>query len=135
VSWDTQMNIDASGAFSIPFGFTPAIPGPVLLCGYTAGLAGETLASDSLTLPVGTTLGKTQPTHTGNPPTGPSAASIASDARKGIRSCVALLGHKQGRNCVRHVVKRANASCRRLHPWQNQTRCLRAVRATARKYS
>jgi hypothetical protein len=135
VAWDVQMNIDASGAFSIPFGFTPAVPGPLLLCGYTAGLAGETLASDSLTVSVGTSAGKPQPTPTGNPPSGPSAASIALDARKGIRSCVALLGHKQGRDCVRHVVKRANASCRRLHSAQSRTRCLRAVRATAKRYS
>ena len=48
LAWDVQMNVDASGAFSIPFGYTPATPGPVLLCGYTAGLAGETLASGSL---------------------------------------------------------------------------------------
>jgi hypothetical protein len=134
VSWDTQMNIDASGAFSIPFGFTPAVPGPLLLCGYTAGLAGETLASGSLTVSVGAA-GTTQPTHPAKPPAGANPTSIALDAGKGIRSCVALLGHKQGRDCVRHVVKRANASCRRLHSAQSQTRCLRAVRATARKYS
>jgi hypothetical protein len=135
VAWDVQMNIDASGAFSIPFGFTPAVPGPLLLCGYTAGLAGETLAASSLTLSVGATGGNSPPTHPAKPPAHPSPASIALDARKGIRSCVALLGHKQGRDCVRHVVKRANASCRRLHSRQSQTRCLRAVRATARKYS
>jgi hypothetical protein len=46
------MDIDATGRFSIPFGLTPLRPGPLLLCGYTAGLAGETLASASLTLPV-----------------------------------------------------------------------------------
>jgi hypothetical protein len=52
LAWDVQMDIDATGAFSIPFGLTPASPGPLLVCGYTAGLAGETLASASLTLPV-----------------------------------------------------------------------------------
>jgi hypothetical protein len=138
VAWDTQMAVDGSGAFSIPFGFTPAVPGPVLLCGYTAGLAGETLAASSLMVTVRSAGGGSTPTrstHGSNPSARPTPASIAAGARKGILSCVALLGHKQGRDCVRHVVKRANASCRRLHSRQSQTRCLHAVRATARKYS
>lgn len=52
LAWDVQTDSDATGKFSIPFGLTPLAPGPVLLCGYTAGLAGETLATASLTLPV-----------------------------------------------------------------------------------
>jgi hypothetical protein len=127
LAWDVQMNIDGSGAFSIPFGLTPAAPGPVLVCGYTAGLAGETLASGSLTLSV-------RAAGASNHPSKP-AANIPLDARRGIRSCLALLGPKQGRGCVRHVVNRANAACRRLRSRQSRTRCLRAVRATARKYS
>ena len=127
LAWDVQMNVDASGAFSIPFGMTPAAPGPVLVCGYTAGLAGETLASDSLTLSV-------RAAGASNHPSKP-AANIALDARRGIRSCLALLGRTQGRGCVRHVVNRANAACRRLRSRQSRTRCLRDVHATARKYS
>ena len=135
LAWDVQMNVDASGAFSIPFGFTPGTPGPVLLCGYTAGLAGETLALGSLTLPVRAAGVSAPPTQSAKPPARPNAASIALDARRGIRSCHALLGPKQGRGCVRHVVKRANAACRRLRSLPSRTRCLRAVRTTAKRYS
>ena len=52
LAWDVPTDSDAAGNFSIPFGLTPLAPGPVLLCGYTAGLAGETLATASMTLPV-----------------------------------------------------------------------------------
>jgi hypothetical protein len=52
LAFDVQIATDQSGNFSIPVGLTPPAPGAVLLCGYTAGLAGETLASASLTLPV-----------------------------------------------------------------------------------
>ena len=52
LAFDVEIAIDATGNFSIPVGFVPEVPGPFLLCGYTAGLAGETLAAASVTIPV-----------------------------------------------------------------------------------
>ena len=52
MAFDVQVNSDPAGNFSIPVGFTPSGSGPLLVCGYTAGLAGETLAIASLTVTV-----------------------------------------------------------------------------------
>ena len=117
---------DPTGHFAIPVAVTPSAPGSLLLCAYTDDGAASTLAAASLTLHI-------QPKQS----TGPSstAAGIPTQARRGIRSCLALLGHKQGRGCVRHVVRRANAACRRLHAQSDRAGCLRAVRRIAKRYS
>ena len=120
-------NPDAAGNFSIPIAVTPSAPGSVLLCAYTDDGEAMTLAAASLTLNI-----QPKPSTTG---AGPTAAGISVQARKGIRSCVALLGHKQGRGCVRDVVRRANAACRRLHAQSDRAGCLRAVRRIAKRYS
>jgi hypothetical protein len=52
LAYDVPIDIEPDGNFSILVGLTPAVPGPALLCGYTAGLAGETLATASLTVTV-----------------------------------------------------------------------------------
>jgi len=52
IDYLVQIREDASGNFSTPAGFTPGVSGPLLVCGYTVGLAGETLAAASLTVAV-----------------------------------------------------------------------------------
>jgi hypothetical protein len=118
---------DAAGSFSIPVAVTPSAPGSVLLCGYTDDGAATTLAAASLTLNI-----QSKPSTA---PTGSGAAGIPAQARRGIRSCLALLGPKDGRSCVRSAVRRAKVACRRLHSPSGRTVCLRAVGKIARRYS
>jgi hypothetical protein len=110
---------DPTGHFAIPVAVTPSAPGSLLLCAYTDDGAASTLAAASLTLHI-------QPKQS----TGPSstAAGIPTQARRGIRSCLALLGAKDGQGCIRSVIRRANRACRRLHSPKGRAACLRAVR-------
>jgi hypothetical protein len=82
VAFDVQVNSDPAGNFSIPVGFTPSGSGPLLVCGYTAGLAGETLATASLTVAVQSaappTPAPTTPAPTAPAPTTPAAVRPAS---------------------------------------------------------
>jgi hypothetical protein len=117
---------DAAGNFSVPVAVTPSAPGSVLLCAYTDDGAASTIAAASLIL----NIKPKQPTQVGSRPT-----SIPTEARAGIRSCLALLGPTQGRSCVQSVVRRANAGCRRLHSRSDRAGCLLAVRRIARRYS
>ena len=94
-------------------------PGSVLLCAYTDDGAATTLAAASLTLNI-----QAKPSTKG---TGSGAAGIPAEARRGIRSCVALLGPKDAHSCVRSAVRRANAACRRLHSPNGRAACLSAV--------
>lgn len=118
---------DAAGNFSIPIAVTPSAPGSVLLCGYTDDGAATTLGAASLTLNI-----QLKPPTTG---TGSGAAGIPAQARTGIRSCLALLGPKDGHGCIRSAVRRANAACRRLHSPSGRVACFRAVGKIARRYS
>jgi hypothetical protein len=118
---------DAAGNFSIPIAITPTAPGPVLLCAYTDDGEATTLAAASLTLNIQST-----PSTKG---TGSTAVGIPTEARRGIRSCLAVLGSRDGRGCVRTVVKRANRACRRLHSRNGIATCLGAVRKIAKRYS
>ena len=102
---------DAAGNFSFPVGVTPTAPGSLLLCGYTDDGATTTLAAASLVLNI-------------RPAPGPAA--IAAYARSGVRSCRALLSRPG--DCVRRIVRTANARCRRLPSPRGRTTCLRAVR-------
>jgi hypothetical protein len=115
---------DAAGNFSIPVAVTPSAPGSLLLCAYTDDGAATTLAAASLTLNI-----QPRPSTT---PTGSHAAGIAAQARRGIRSCLALLGPTDGRGCIRSALRRATAACRRLHPVSGRAACLRAVGNIAR---
>jgi hypothetical protein len=117
---------DAAGNFSIPVAVTPSAPGSVLLCAYTDDGAAATLAASSLTLNI-----QPKSSSTG---ARPNVATISADARGGIRSCLALLGRKDGAGCLRSVVRRANAACRRLHSQSGRTSCLKAVRKITRRY-
>ena len=149
---------DGAGNFSIPVAATPSAPGAVLLCGYTDDGLTTTLASTSLILniqpapstpvpptgstpvpPTGTTpvppSGSTPVPPKGSTPAGPRPVSIPEQARRGIRSCIALLGRKEGRGCISNVVRKANTACRRLHTRTGRAGCLRDVRRIARKYS
>ena len=118
---------DAAGNFSIPIAVTPSAPGSVLLCAYTDDGAATTLAAASLTLNI-------QP----KPATaraGSGAAGIPAEVRRGIRSCLALLGPADGRGCIRSVVRRADTTCRRLPSRSGRAACLRAVANVVRRYS
>ena len=112
---------DAAGNFSIPIAVTPSAPGSLLLCAYTDDGAASTLARASLTLNI-------QPAQ--STPSRPSPATIAAYARSGVRSCRALLSDP--RVCVRRIVSRANARCRRLPSQRGRTTCLRAVSRVGR---
>ncbi len=118
---------DAAGNFSIPIAATPSAPGSVLLCAYTDDGAATTLAAASLTLNI-----QAKPSTNG---TGSGAAGIPAEVRRGIRSCVALLGPKDARSCVRSAVRRANGACRRLRSPNGRAACLSAVGTIARRYS
>ena len=118
---------DAAGNFSIPVAVTPTAAGSVLLCGYTDDGAATTLAAASLTLNI-----QAQPPKAG---TGPGAAAVPTEVRRGIRSCLALLGPRDARGCIRSAVRRANGACRRLLSPTGRAVCLREVGKIAQKYS
>ena len=107
-------NPNVAGDFTIPVAVTPSAPGSVLLCGYTDDGADTTLAGASLML------------HIKRAPSGPPAY-----AAQGVRSCRALFTGARARSCVRKIVRRANARCRRLPSRQARANCLRAVRRVA----
>jgi hypothetical protein len=118
---------DGAGNFSIPVAITPTATGSVLLCAYSDDGAAETLAIASLILNI-----QPKPPATG---TGSGAAGVSAQARSGIRGCLALLGRKDGRGCIRSAVRHANAECRRLPSPSGRAACLRAVGTIARRYS
>jgi hypothetical protein len=133
---------DAAGNFSIPIAVNPSAAGSVLLCAYTDDGAAATLAAASLTLniqaqPTTTGAGSTGAGSTGTRSTGAGStgAGIPAEARRGVRSCLALLGPKEGRGCIRSAVRHANSACRRLHSQSGRAACLRAVGKIARRYS
>src|SRR5262249_31332101 len=111
---------DAAGNFSIPVAITPTLAGSVLLCAYTDDGAAGTAAAASVTLNI-----KQKPS---SQMTGSTTVDIPTQARRGIRSCLAALGHRGSRGCVRTVVKRANTACRRLHVRNSRATCLRTIR-------
>jgi hypothetical protein len=107
---------NTAGDFTIPVAVTPSAPGSVLLCGYTDDGADATLAAASLML------------HIKRAPSGPPAY-----AAQGVRSCRALFTGARERSCIRKIVRRADARCRRLQSRHARTRCLRAVRRVTRR--
>jgi hypothetical protein len=104
---------NVAGYFTIPVAVTPRAPGSVLLCGYTDDGADATLAAASLMLHIRS-----------------AAVSPPDYAAQGVRSCRALFSGRHERSCIRKIVRRANARCRRLPA--HRVRCLRAVRRVAR---
>jgi hypothetical protein len=118
---------DAAGNFSIPVAVTPTAAGSVLLCGYTDDGEATTLAAASVILNI-----QAKPPTAGS---GSSAAGVPTQVRSGIRSCLALLGRKDGRSCIRRAVRRANGACRRLPTPSGRAVCLREVGKIARQYS
>ena len=118
-------NRDAAGNFTIPVAVTPIAPGSVLLCGYTDDGEAITLANASLMLDI-----KAAPPSA--PRGGSRPPSPADYAAQGIRSCRALLEGSEARSCIRKVLRKANARCRRLPSRNARTRCLHAVRRAAR---
>jgi hypothetical protein len=125
---------DPAGNFTIPVAVTPRAPGTVLLCGYTDDGEATTLGTTSLILDI-KPAPSTQPAGGGSGPTStpvkPSRSgtpSPAEYARQGIKSCRALMSGAAARSCIRDIVRRANARCRRVHSRRGRTRCLRAVR-------
>jgi hypothetical protein len=106
-------NPNVAGDFTIPVAVTPSAPGSILLCGYTDDGAAATMAGASLMLHIKR-----------------AASSPPAYAAQGIRSCRALLSGRRERSCVRKIVRRANARCRRLPA--RRAHCLRAVRRVAR---
>jgi hypothetical protein len=113
--------------FSIPGAVTPTAAGSVVLCGYTDDGEATTLAAATLTLNI-----QTKPPTTGS---GSSAAGVPTEVRRRIRSCLAVLGPRDGRGCIRSAVRRANGACRRLPSASGRAACLREVGKIARKYS
>jgi hypothetical protein len=116
-----------SGAWSIPVAVTPTSPGSVLLCGYVDDGMTNTLAATTLHLTI-------QARSSSAPPRHVKPVLPPEEVRRGIRSCLVLLGPRGGRHCIRQAVKRANASCRkRYHSHTRQAKCIRAVRRMERK--
>jgi hypothetical protein len=118
---------DAAGNFSIPIAITPSAPGKVLLCAYTDDGAAATLATASLTLNI-----QSKSSTSGS---GSTAAGISTEARRGARSCQAVLGSKARHGCVKSAVNRANRACRRLHSRHDRAACLRSVHKIAKRYA
>jgi hypothetical protein len=104
---------DVAGNFTIPVAVTPSAPGSVLLCGYTDDGEATTLAAASLILNI------------------KPAPSPAADAAQSVRSCRSRFAGSRERSCIRAVLRKANARCRRLSSSQDRARCLRAVRRAA----
>jgi hypothetical protein len=128
---------DAAGNFAIPVTVTPSAPGRVLLCAYTDDGETVTLATASSVLDI-QPAPSSPPAGESGPPSqsgGSRPPSPASYVAQGIRSCRALLAGAKARSCIRSVVRRANARCRRLRTRPGRTRCLRAVRRAARRSS
>jgi hypothetical protein len=113
-------NPDPAGNFTIPVATTPIGAGSLLLCAYTDDGAAATLATASLTLDI-----KPAPSTAASRPPKPPAF-----AAEGIRSCRALFARPA--TCIRHILRKANARCRRLPTRRVRTRCLRAVGRAAR---
>jgi hypothetical protein len=116
---------DASGNFRIPVGVTPSAPGSVLLCGYTDDGMATTLAIAPMLL----NIQAPTPASGGG---GSRPVSFPEQARRGVRSCRALLSGSGLKSCIRRTVKQANAGCRRLHSKRSRTKCLRGVKRAAR---
>jgi hypothetical protein len=127
---------DSAGNFAIPVAVTPSAPGTVLLCGYTDDGATATLAGASLMLDIKPAASApTTPSNPSSQPGGGSGSRAPSPpefARQGIRSCRVLMTGKDAKSCIRHIVRDANAKCRRLHGQRARTRCLKAVRRASR---
>jgi hypothetical protein len=116
---------DAAGNFTIPVAVTPSAPGTVLLCGYTDDGEATTLAGASLTLDIAAA--PSSPAGGRSRPPSPPDYAV-----QGIRSCRALLSGSAARSCIRKILRKANARCRRLPSHNSRARCLRAVRRAAR---
>jgi len=127
---------DVGGNFAIPVAVTPSAPGSVLFCAYTDDGAAATLASASLIVNI-------QPAPSSRPgadsrPTGEAGGgsrppSPPAYAVQGIRGCKALFGGSQARSCIRDILRKANARCRRRHSGGARARCLQAVRRAAKR--
>jgi hypothetical protein len=115
---------DLAGNFTVPVVVTPTAAGSVLLCGYTDDGEASTLAIASLMLNI-----KPSAPSSSRPP------APADYAAQGIRSCKALLSGADARSCIRKIVRKANARCRRLPSRPARSRCLRAVRRAQRRNS
>jgi hypothetical protein len=128
ITFDQGERPDAGGNFTVPVAVTPSAPGSVLLCAYTDDGATNTLAGASLMLDIKpAAAAPSPPTGAGSRPPSPP-----SYARQGVRSCRVLMTGANARSCVRDIVRRANARCRRLSSRGARARCLRAVRRAAR---
>jgi hypothetical protein len=117
---------DAAGNFTIPVAVTPIAPGSLLMCGCTDDGAATTLAAASLMLDI-------KPASSSARGGGSRPPSPAAYAAQGIRSCRALLEGSEARACIRKILRKANARCRRLPSRNARTRGLHAVRRAARK--
>jgi hypothetical protein len=128
---------DPSGNFSIPVAVTPSAPGSVLLCGYTDDGETLTLAGASLMLNI-KAAPASQPGGGSGPPSssGPPKSRPPSPpeyARQGIKSCNVLMTGADAKSCVRMIVRKANAKCRKLHHSRRARKsCLRAVRRVSK---
>jgi hypothetical protein len=112
---------DVAGNFTIPVAITPSAAGSVLLCAYTDDGEAGTMTGTSLILDI-------KPASGG----GSRAPSPPEYAAQGVRSCRALLAGAEAKSCIREILRKANARCRRLHSGHARARCLSAVRRAAR---
>ncbi len=115
---------DGAGNFTVPVAVTPRAPGSVLLCAYTDDGATNTLAGASLLLDI-------EPAAPSPPSTRARRPSPPAYAAQGVKSCRTLLTGAGARSCVRDILRKADARCRRLSSRHARTRCLRAVRRAA----
>jgi hypothetical protein len=72
VVYAQREDVDSAGNFSMPVAYTPSMPGPFLLCGYTDDAATTTLAAASLALNVEDASGP-GPNPSPNPSPSPTA--------------------------------------------------------------
>jgi hypothetical protein len=117
---------DSAGNFTVPVAVTPRAAGSVLLCAYTDDGAASTLAGASLLLDIAPAAPSPPPAAGSRPPSPPAYA------RQGVRSCRALLTGANARSCVRDILRKAEARCRRLPSRRARAHCLRAVRRASR---
>jgi hypothetical protein len=126
LSFEQGERPDSAGNFTVPVAVTPSAPGSVLLCAYTDDGAASTLTGASLMVDIAPAAASPPPAGGSRPPSPPAYA------RQGVRSCRALMTGANARSCVRDILRKADARCRRLSSRRARAHCLHAVRRAAR---
>jgi hypothetical protein len=143
VALDVRENLDGSGRFDEPIGFTPSAAGSIIFCAYTDDGALDTLATGTLSVmiaanatPSATTPSTTSPSTTAPSTTTPSNASPKSSPatiyRNALARCAALRGTRKITCIERARLARALARCTSVKGTASQKRCRAAARTRYR---